>query len=156
MKCRCRNNFSAAFRHSGIYMIFQYKIARITPSAAVYGRAGCITVHYLQFGPAQGIHQHQQYGRAWCIHFHSQHYGRADVFLSTASSMDVQGVYISKASTMGVKGVSFSTAISMDVQGVYISIGHAWCIISTASTTDVQSVSLFIASSMDVQGVIPF
>jgi hypothetical protein len=28
-------------------MIFQYDIARITPSAAVYGRAGCITFHYL-------------------------------------------------------------------------------------------------------------
>jgi hypothetical protein len=36
-------------------MIFQYHIARITPSAAVYGRAGCISSHYLQFGRALGI-----------------------------------------------------------------------------------------------------
>ncbi len=36
-------------------MIFQYKIAKITQSAAIYGRAGCITFHYLQFGRAQGI-----------------------------------------------------------------------------------------------------
>ncbi len=28
-KCRCRTNFSLAFRH--LYMIFQYHIARITP-----------------------------------------------------------------------------------------------------------------------------
>ncbi len=38
-KCRCRTYFSPAFRH--LYMIFQYHIARITSSAAVYGRAGC-------------------------------------------------------------------------------------------------------------------
>jgi hypothetical protein len=75
-------------------MIFQYKIARITPSAAVYGRAGCITVHYLQFGPAQGI-----------------------PFTSTnTSSIDVHGVSISSASTMGVQDISLSTASSMDVQ----------------------------------------
>jgi hypothetical protein len=36
-------------------MIFQCHIARITASAAVYGRAGCITFHYLQFGRALGI-----------------------------------------------------------------------------------------------------
>jgi hypothetical protein len=30
-------------------------MARITPSAAVYGRAGCITFQYLQFGRALGI-----------------------------------------------------------------------------------------------------
>jgi hypothetical protein len=39
-------------RHSGIYMIFQYFIARITTSAAVYGRTGCTTFHNLQFGRA--------------------------------------------------------------------------------------------------------
>jgi hypothetical protein len=52
-KCRCLTNFYPAFRH--LQMIFQYQIARITPSAAVYGRAGCITFHYLQFGRALGI-----------------------------------------------------------------------------------------------------
>jgi hypothetical protein len=53
--CRCRTNFSTTFRH--LHMIFQGHITRITPSAAVYGRAGCITSHYtyLQFGRALGI-----------------------------------------------------------------------------------------------------
>ncbi len=41
---RCRTNFSPAFRY--LHIIFQYYIARITPSAAVYRRAGCITFHY--------------------------------------------------------------------------------------------------------------
>jgi hypothetical protein len=36
-------------------MIFQHHIARITPSAAFYGSAGCITFHYLQFGRELGI-----------------------------------------------------------------------------------------------------
>jgi hypothetical protein len=36
-KCRCRTNFSPAFRH--LHMIFQYHIAKKTPSTAVYGRA---------------------------------------------------------------------------------------------------------------------
>jgi hypothetical protein len=52
-KCGCRTNFSPAFRH--LHMIFQYHIARITPSVAVYGGAGCITFHYLQFESALGI-----------------------------------------------------------------------------------------------------
>jgi hypothetical protein len=33
----------------------QHHIARITPSAVVYGRAGCITFHYLQFGRSLDI-----------------------------------------------------------------------------------------------------
>jgi hypothetical protein len=33
-------------------MIFQYHVARITPSAAVYGCAGYIIFHYLQLGRA--------------------------------------------------------------------------------------------------------
>ncbi len=42
-KCRRRTNFYPAFRH--LIMNFQYHIARtrITPRAAVLGRAGCIT-----------------------------------------------------------------------------------------------------------------
>ncbi len=40
-KCRCRTNFSPAFRY--LHLIFQYLIARVTPSAAVYGRARCFT-----------------------------------------------------------------------------------------------------------------
>jgi hypothetical protein len=36
-------------------MIFQYHIARITPSVAVCGREGCIAFHYLKFGRALGI-----------------------------------------------------------------------------------------------------
>ncbi len=47
-KCRCWTNFSPAFRH--LHMIFHYHIAIITPSAAVYERAGCSTFHYLQLG----------------------------------------------------------------------------------------------------------
>jgi hypothetical protein len=50
-KCRCRTNFSPAFRH--LQMIFQCHTARIAPSVAVYGRAGCITFYYLQFGREQ-------------------------------------------------------------------------------------------------------
>jgi hypothetical protein len=38
-----------------IHMIFQYHIARITPSEAVYGRAGCITFHYPQFGVGRAL-----------------------------------------------------------------------------------------------------
>jgi hypothetical protein len=72
-------------------MIFQYHIARITQSAAVYGRAGCITFHYLQFGHALGI----------------------PFTTANSSSMDVQGVSISTASNMDV---SPSNASSMDVQ----------------------------------------
>ncbi len=52
-KCQCWTNFSPAFQH--LHMIFQNHIARITQSAAAYGRAGCITFHYLQFGPALGF-----------------------------------------------------------------------------------------------------
>ncbi len=52
-KCRCRTNFSLALQH--LLMIFQYHIARITPSAAVYGHAGCITFHYLQFWHVLGF-----------------------------------------------------------------------------------------------------
>jgi hypothetical protein len=42
-----------AFRN--LHMISQYHIARITPSAAVYGRAGCITFHYLKFGVGRAL-----------------------------------------------------------------------------------------------------
>ncbi len=49
------------FRH--LQMIFKYHIARITPSADVYGRAGCVPVHC------------QQYGRAECVPFYRQQYG---------------------------------------------------------------------------------
>ncbi len=90
-KCRCRTNCSPAFRH--LHKIFQYYIARITPSAAVYGLEW-ITFHYLQFvralripfftntssmdEPAGCIQFHnQQYGRAGCLPFHRQQYGRA-------------------------------------------------------------------------------
>jgi hypothetical protein len=52
-KCRCRTNFSPAFQH--LPVIFQYHIPRITPSAAVYGHAGCITFQSLQFGRALGF-----------------------------------------------------------------------------------------------------
>jgi hypothetical protein len=41
------------FRHSLILAFkydFQHHIDRKTPSAAIYGRAGCITFHYIQFG----------------------------------------------------------------------------------------------------------
>ncbi len=44
----------------------------------IYGQAGCIAFHYLQFKCAEGIAFHRkQYGRAGCIHFHCQQYGRA-------------------------------------------------------------------------------
>jgi hypothetical protein len=43
-------NFFPAFRH--LNMIFQHQITRITPSAAVYGRAGFIRVLCLQCGRA--------------------------------------------------------------------------------------------------------
>jgi hypothetical protein len=75
------DNFFPAFRH--LHMIFQHPLARIRPSAAVYGRAGCIFFYYLQFGLAWGVR-----------------------FTST-SSMDVQGVSSSTASSMDVQGVSF-------------------------------------------------
>ncbi len=46
-------------RHSGIsafiYDCSMSYIARIRPSAAVYGRAGCTTFHYMQFGRALSI-----------------------------------------------------------------------------------------------------
>jgi hypothetical protein len=57
-------------------MIFQYHIARIAPSTAVYGHAGCIYFHYLQFGHALGI----------------------PFTITNTSRMDVQGVSISTAS----------------------------------------------------------
>jgi hypothetical protein len=81
---RCRNadarlkqlnvgrNIDAGLIFSGIpalHMLFQHSIARISPSAAIYGRAGCIFSRYLQFG------------RAGCIPFHSQQYGRAGCLL---------------------------------------------------------------------------
>jgi hypothetical protein len=58
-----------AIRH--LLMIFQHHITRITPSAAFYGRAGCITFHC------------QQFGNAGCIPFYH------------TISMDVQGVSLS-------------------------------------------------------------
>ncbi len=63
------------------------------------------------------------------------------VYISTASSMNVQGVSLSTASSMNVQGVTISTASSMDVQGVSP---------STASSMNVLGVSLYPASSMDV------
>jgi len=76
-----RYDFSITFRH--LDMIFQYHLSRITPSAAVYGREGCITFHCLQFWRAQGIPftttntSSIDVQGVWCIHFHSQQYGRA-------------------------------------------------------------------------------
>ncbi len=119
-KCRRRTNFSPAFRH--LHTIFQYNIARITPSWYIQGisiSAGHIPFH------------RQQNGCAGCIHFRSQQYGRAGIpFYHTAvwsrrmypfpepakwtcrmysfppnSSMDVQGVSISAASSMYVQGI---------------------------------------------------
>ncbi len=52
-KCRCRTNFSPALRH--FHMIFQYNIAKITPSAAVYGRAGCIPISTNSNMDVQGV-----------------------------------------------------------------------------------------------------
>jgi hypothetical protein len=72
-------------------MIFQHHTARITPSEAVYGRAGCI------------IFQRLQYERAGCIHFNSK---------------DVRGESFSTGSSMYVQGVS--TAISMEVQILFL------------------------------------
>ncbi len=109
-KWRCRTNLFAAFRH--LYLIFQHHIARITPSAAVYGRAGCITLNYLEFWRAVGI---------LFTTINTSSMDVQGVFLSTASSMNVQGVSLSTASSINARGVSLSTAraSSMNVQGVY-------------------------------------
>jgi hypothetical protein len=79
-------------RHSVIHMIFQYNIARITTSEAVYGRAGWIYLHYQQYERAGcilipqpavwtrhagRIPLYHQYGLARCVAFHSQQNGRA-------------------------------------------------------------------------------
>jgi hypothetical protein len=76
-----------------LLMLFQNHIVRILPSAAVYGRAGCMTFH------------HQQLRRAACIPFHWQQYGRAGCILFTttnaSSIIDVQGVSLSATSCMG-------------------------------------------------------
>jgi hypothetical protein len=114
-ECQCRteaadtgSNDDAGLTFSGI-PAFLYNFstsynlsARITPSAVVYGRAGCIFFYCLQFGRAVGgslrdYHQHQQCS-AGSIPFHRQQYGRACLvypFPPPCSSMDVQGVCIS-------------------------------------------------------------
>jgi hypothetical protein len=58
-----------------LHTIFQYRIAITTPSAAVYGFARSIDVHCAVY-----------------------------VCLSTASSMDMQGVFLSIARSMDMKG----------------------------------------------------
>ncbi len=64
-ECRCLTEAAdyrktPAFRH--LHMIFQYHIARITPSATVFGRAMCITFHC------------QHYERSRSVSFYRQHY----------------------------------------------------------------------------------
>ncbi len=93
-KCRCRS-FYPAFLH--LFVIFQHHIAQMTPSAAVYGHAGCITFHYLKFR------------RPVYIPFTNTAVWTCRVPLSTTSSVDVQGV-------------SHSIACCVDVQVVYVSL----------------------------------
>ncbi len=84
-------------------MIFHCHIARITPSAAVNGRALGIlfTATNTSSMDVQGLS------------------------ISTANNMGVHGVSLSTASSMDVKGVSISAASGVDVQGVLLSIaGH--------------------------------
>ncbi len=171
-KCRCRTNFSPAFRH--LHTIFQYHRARITPStavnaktshiffsssnhlpycvsivsfrmllvvvafhedlcnflffsinkilsAAVYGRVGCITFHYMQFGRALGIpfstannsknFRSQQYGPAGCIPFQQGQYGRAEntLFLNAGISdcpaSSQSGTGMNKSADAGISPV---------------------------------------------------
>ncbi len=69
------------------FLFFSIKTINKKLSAAVYGRVGCITFHYMQFGRALGIpistantskhFRSQQYGTAECIPFQQRQYGRA-------------------------------------------------------------------------------
>ncbi len=69
------------------FLFFSIKKINKKLSAAVYGRVGCITFHYMQFGRALGIpfstantsknFRSQQYGPAGCIPFKQGQYGRA-------------------------------------------------------------------------------
>jgi hypothetical protein len=130
-KCRCRTNFSPAFRH--FHMIFQYHIARITPSAAVCGCAGFLPFHRQQFG-----HEGVSPSKARSVDMQG-------ASLSTASSMDVQGALLSKPEVWTCRLYPFQLpavwrcsaecillASSMDMQGVspfhLQQYGHAGCI----------------------------
>ncbi len=120
-ECRCRTETVLAtgrnadvgltfsgipvFRHLHMILQHQHSVERITPANSRDGRRECITFHYLQFGvldvkfvsispkPAQ----QKQYG-----------YGRASVPLSTASSLDVQGVPLFSASSSDVQAKVYS------------------------------------------------
>ncbi len=83
-------------RHSGIYtwfFIFQYNIARITPSQLSMDVQG-VSLSITSSMDVQGVS------------------------LSTTSSMDVQGLSLSTTSSMDGQGVSLSTASSMNMQCV--------------------------------------
>jgi hypothetical protein len=158
-------------------MIFEHLIARITLSTVVYGRAGCITFYYLQFGHALGIRfattntsrvyslpppvvwtcrvysfppPSQQNGHAGCIPIHRQQYGCA-----------LCRVYpFPLPAGMMVQGISPSTrARSMNMPGVSLSTTNSIDVesvsVSTASRMYMQGVSLTTARSIDMQGVSP-
>ncbi len=127
-KYRCRICFFPASRH--LHMIFRHLITRITPSAEVFCRAGCIFVPlpavWTCTATRDPFHHHKTpavwtcrvlvnmaraFQALYIIPFHRQQYGR----------LDVQGVSPCKASSMGVQCVSLSIASSMVVQGVSIS-----------------------------------
>ncbi len=165
-ECRCQTE-AADYRkkcrsltflwHSGIYMWFFNIIARITPSAAVHGRAGRIPFyrqHYERAGCihfrsqlyglagcipfnsqqyARDIHFYsQQYGCAGCIHFHNQQNGRAGCIpFHSQQYIDVQGVSLSTTNTMDKQGETLSTARSMDIRTCSV---QGVCL-STASST---------------------
>jgi hypothetical protein len=120
-------------------MIFQYHITRITTSAAVYGRARCIT---FELFTTCSLDMH-----CMGILFSATNTSSMDVqgvCLSTASSIDGQGVFLSTASSLDVQMFAFPWPAVVDLQGVSP---------STASNVNVHGGST--ASSMDVQGV-PF
>jgi hypothetical protein len=152
--------FSGILTFWYFHMIFQYHIARITPSAAIYGRALCIpfTTNNTSSMHVQGIFTSTARVYPNYPFYEASSMDMYGVSLST----EVQSVSISTTGRMEVQGVSFSTASSIymhcvmcipfttnktssnNVQGVSF---------STASSMDVQGVSLSTTSSMDMQGV---
>jgi hypothetical protein len=77
-----------AFLH--LFLIFKHHIASLAPGAAVYGGAGCIPFHYLQFERAVYLFTPLAAWKTCRVYpFHNQQLGSAGCILSTTSSFRV-------------------------------------------------------------------
>jgi hypothetical protein len=90
-----------------LHMIFKYHIARITPSAAVYGRAGCVPFHcqlgcavfatfFIRFKANLG-----EYG-SYSLHICMLRYIRKHHFFASFASYSLQNIHTDLHTNIGL------------------------------------------------------